>query len=183
MSESRANRARTANGEWEYLDQDDAEFVLMSWPEYSIEAVDDFVDSGKLPEETILMLRGIRHEGLQAYIANDFPLMMSHLRCLHMACRAAGMLDAARVGVKFKRGRKPNTGGPIRKAVAKLLANSPSMKNPALWEAIKNKPPRGWKVFDNRAGKYIEGPKATDKDMGYARFCTVAGEERKKTKS
>lgn len=180
MAESRANRI-LENGTWRYLDQSEAEFVLMSEPEYSIEAVDDFIDSGKLPEETIRLLRGMRHDGLQAYITKNIPLMEAKLQGLHMACRAAGMLDAARIGVKFKRGRKPKTGGPIRKAIARLLAKSPDMKNAELWKAIDSKPPRGWTVCDNRSGKYIEGPKASD-GMNYARFCNVAAEERRTRK-
>ncbi|NMG15508.1 hypothetical protein [Aromatoleum bremense] len=183
MTESRANRVNE-NGIWRYLDQDDAEFVCMSQFDYPIEAVDDFIDGlhgVTLPEETIDLLRGMRHDGLQAYIGKNIALMEAHLRGLHMACRAAGMLDAARIGVKFKRGRKPNTPGPVRKAIAKLLAKSPELKNPDLWKAIEAKPPRGWQVFDNRAGRYIEGPKAgPHMNMSYARFCTVASEERKK---
>lgn len=54
------------------------------------------------------------------------------------------------------------------------------MTNPALWGAIKAKPPRGWEVCENRVGKYIEGPNMAN--MSYERFCNVCGEERKKLK-
>lgn len=82
------------------------------------------------------------------------------------------------IGVKFTRGRKPNTGSPIRKAIAKLLEANPDMKNPELWAALKNKTPRGWAFCENQVGKYIEGPKM--ENMNYERFCNVCGEERKK---
>ncbi len=96
MLDSKANRINE-NDVWRYLDQGDAEFVLMSEPEYSIEAVDDFIDGlhgVTLPEETISLLRGMRHDGLQAYLGKNIPLMEAHLRALHMACRAAGIREA-----------------------------------------------------------------------------------------
>ena len=183
MAESKANRV-SENGIWRYLDQDDAELVLMSSWDYPVEYVDDFIDGlhgVTLPNETIDLLRWMRHDALQAYTGKNIPLMEAHLRGLHMACRAAGMLDSARTGVKFKRGRKTNTPGPIRKAIARLLLKNPSMSNADLWAAVEAKPPRGWTVFNNRAGRYIEGPK-TGSEMKYARFCNVSAEERKKPK-
>ena len=183
MAESKANRV-SENGIWRYLDQNDAELVLMSSWDYPVEYVDDFIDGlhgVTLPNETIDLLRWMRHDALQAYIGKNIPLMEAHLRGLHMACRAAGMLDSARTGVKFKRGRKTNTPGPIRKAITRLLLKNPSMSNADLWAAVEAKPPRGWTVFNNRAGRYIEGPK-TGSEMKYARFCNVSAEERKKLK-
>lgn len=184
MTESRANRVRE-NDEWRYLDDDEAEFVLFACPDWNIESVDDFIDGlhgVRLPEETINTLLGFRHDARQAYRAKNVPLMEAHLRGLDMACRAAGMLDAAKAGVKFLRGRKPNTHGPIRKSIARLLMKSSSMKNPELWAAIAAKPPRGWQAFENLHGKYFEGPQP-DKNMSYSRFCNVAGEERKRLKA
>ncbi len=84
-------------------------------------------------------------------------------------------------GQKFHAGRKSNTGSVIRKAIAKLLQKDQALKNPALWSAIANKPPKGWTAFDNKIGKYLEGKKAED-NMSYARFCNVCGEERNKIK-
>jgi len=84
-----------------------------------------------------------------------------------------------RLGRLFTNGRKSGTGGPIRKAVAKLLKANPGLKNPELWSAVAAKPPKGWEAFDNRAGKYFEGSKPAE-NMNYKRFCNVCGEERKK---
>lgn len=89
--------------------------------------------------------------------------------------------DAVATGNKFRAGRKLNTGSIIRKKIASLLKKNHAMKNPELWAAVAAKPPRGWTAYDNRVGKYLEGTKADD-SMGYARFCTVCGEERKKIK-
>ncbi|MCB4365735.1 hypothetical protein KIH07_18520 [Hydrogenophaga taeniospiralis] len=77
--------------------------------------------------------------------------------------------------------------GPIRKLIAKLLKKSPSMKNPALWDAVQAHPPRGYSVKDNHLGKYIEGPTPSDKtkernDMDYRRFSNICSEERKSLK-
>lgn len=98
MAESKANRVKE-NGIWRYLDQSDAEFVLISEPEYRVEAVDDFIDSGNLPEETISLLCGLRHDALQAYIAKDMALMEARLGKLHFACHAAGKLEQAKKDV------------------------------------------------------------------------------------
>lgn len=87
----------------------------------------------------------------------------------------------ASTGAKFIGGRRPGTGGPIRKAIAKLLAKNSALKNPQIWEVLKGKPPKGWNFFDNNTGKYIEGPSMAN--MNYERFCTVCGEERKKRKA
>jgi len=95
----------------------------------------------------------------------------------HMMSRAE-QIKFIPLGMKFSRGRKKGAGGPIRKAVAKLLKANPSMKNPQLWEAIKAKPPKGWGALENRLGKYLEGP--GNASMSYQRFCNVCSEERKK---
>lgn len=86
---------------------------------------------------------------------------------------------AANTGLKFKRGRKTNTGSVIRKAIAKQLKQNLTLKNPQLWDVVAAKPPKGWTACDNRAGKYLEGSKP-GQNMNYARFCNVCGEERKK---
>ena len=88
--------------------------------------------------------------------------------------------DAIDTGKKFTAGRKPNSGGPIRKAIAKLLKKDPAAKNPVLWKALSDAPPRGWTFFDNRVGKYCEGPGSAS--MNYGRFCNVTSEERGKLK-
>lgn len=71
--------------------------------------------------------------------------------------------------------RKPS---PIRKAIARELAKSPTLKPLQLWSLLASKPPRGWTFFDNSLGKYIdiEGRK----DMGWSRFSRVCKEEKDK---
>ncbi|BAN35023.1 hypothetical protein SCD_n01194 [Sulfuricella denitrificans skB26] len=86
----------------------------------------------------------------------------------------------APIGIKFTRGRKPNTVSPIRKAIAKLLKANSAIKNPEIWESMKHKSPRGWTACDNHLGKYFEGPE--NKNMNYERFCNVCSDERKKIK-
>ena len=82
-------------------------------------------------------------------------------------------------GKKFAGGRKPGSGGPIRKAIARLLKKNHEIKNPQLWAEVKSKPPSGWTACDNRVGKYLEGPHAKD-TMTQRRFFNVCGEERKR---
>ena len=69
--------------------------------------------------------------------------------------------------------------GTIYKAIARLLKKDASMKNAAIWEAIKNKPPKGWEVCDNRAGRYIEKTEGGRiENMGYRRFLNLCAEAR-----
>ncbi len=87
--------------------------------------------------------------------------------------------DLAEHGAKFD---NPGRGqGPPRKAIAKLLAKTPAMTNPELWDAVKRKPPKGWQAYDTpRLGKYLEGPNM--ENTAYGRFCNICSEERKKLK-
>jgi len=91
---------------------------------------------------------------------------------------AARLRPMAEHGQKFQ-GGKPNSGGPIRKAIARLLAKNPALTNPELWAEIKRKPPRGFEVIDSGRSKFIDGPPQS-KGMEYRRFCNVCAEERKK---
>jgi hypothetical protein len=85
----------------------------------------------------------------------------------------------AALGEKFRRGRRVNTGGPIRKAIALALKRDQDMKPREIWAALAANPPRGWAFNENRLGRYIEGPKASD-GMKYARFSNICNEERAK---
>lgn len=90
-------------------------------------------------------------------------------------------IENAQRGRVFDKGRKPGTGSPIRKAIARLLKGDAAMKNATIWKRIKAMPPKGYTLLDNAQGKYIDGP-AVMYDMGYERFCNVASEERGKLK-
>ena len=90
-------------------------------------------------------------------------------------------IENAQRGRVFDKGRKPGTGSPIRKAIARLLKGDAAMKNATIWKRIKAMPPKGYTLLDNAQGKYIDGP-AVMYDMGYDRFCNVASEERGKLK-
>jgi hypothetical protein len=81
-------------------------------------------------------------------------------------------------GKKFP-GRKPGSIGPVRKFIRARLAKNHAATNEELWAAIKAKPPKGWTPMEStRLGRYIEGPNAGD-NLGWARFCNIASEERK----
>ena len=90
-------------------------------------------------------------------------------------------IENAQRGRVFNKGRKPGTGSPIRKAIARLLKSDGAMKNATVWERIKAKPPKGYSLLEMNNRKYIDGP-AVPCDMEYARFCNVASEERGKLK-
>jgi len=87
-------------------------------------------------------------------------------------------IPLARRGAKFSPGRDKGAGGPVRRAIKALLTKAPGMKNAELWERVKARPPRGWTAYDNRVGRYIEGPTPAQV-TSYSRFCNIAAEERK----
>lgn len=87
------------------------------------------------------------------------------------------LLPLARLGKRFKQGRKKGSAGPVRKAIARRLRKNPLAKNPEIWEALRKAPPRGWQFFENRQGQYIEHQ---DGYTGRHHFNTICGEERKK---
>lgn len=83
-------------------------------------------------------------------------------------------------GKKFTAGRKPGTGGPIRKAIARLLKKDRAMKPRDVWRELAANPPRGWAFCETpRLGKYIEGPKG-GQGMGYPHFSNACKEEKDK---
>lgn len=197
MTESRANRV-WENGEWRYIDQTDAEFVMFSEPDFSVEAVDDLIDLGALPDDTIAILRGMRHDGLQAYIAGNVPLMEAHLSRLHMTARAAAMLAPAKTGRAHKKEQKRKARKP-RAAVAdngetvteiiERLAVSPEFEEETamqLWDRFhgeldvigmaperdeSNKDPRKWFV------QYFDS-KGKERTLSCGRFQTIVSEAR-----
>ena len=150
--------------------------------------MDDFIEGRlgpQLRDDERADLLDERSEALSVYISGDFELAKFRAIALFRSCLFAGLhFVASRTAAalkKFTVGRKPGSVGPIRKEIEDLLKKNPTMKNTELWAAIGAKPPRGWQFYDNRAGKYIEGPKSGD-NMGYLRFCNVAWEERIKFK-
>lgn len=88
-------------------------------------------------------------------------------------------LPTVTLGQKFKAGRKQGTGSRLRKEVAKHLRRKPSAKAAEIWDAIKQKPPRGFAFYEGNRhlGPYVEdGTEST----GYRRFQNIVSEERKK---
>lgn len=88
--------------------------------------------------------------------------------------------DQAEAGQRFKEGRKIGTLGPIRKAIDRLLKKHQDMTTPELWEAISQKPPKGWQAYNNNQGKYLEKP--PKENVGYPRFQNICSEARKARK-
>tara|TARA_R110002049_G_scaffold163963_4_gene329994 strand:+ start:62 stop:574 length:513 start_codon:yes stop_codon:yes gene_type:complete len=87
-------------------------------------------------------------------------------------------MPLAIIGEAFRKGRKVNTGSPIRKAIARELAKDYTLKPRELWAILESKPPKGWD-FDGegRDGRiWVTGRKP----MGYPRFSAVCKEEKDK---
>lgn len=91
---------------------------------------------------------------------------------------ALGSRPDRELGQKMRAGRKPGTKGPVRKKIESYLKKRPTAKNEEIWEAVAKSPPKGWVFSDNRLGRYIEGPSASD-NMKFSRFRNICSEERK----
>lgn len=133
----------------------------------------------KLPHKLDVLVLSLHRLLILGNLTED-ELRMTLAKYAEAAEAAAMLRPLAEHGKKFS-GRKPNSGGPIRKAVARLLKAQPALKNPELWAQIKKSPPRGFSVVDNTRRKFIDGPHQAD-GMEYPRFCNVCSEERKKLK-
>lgn len=85
---------------------DEIEFAFFVWPEYSIESIDNFIAGGEgvpIFPDVAEHLREIRHDAFQAFKAQNFDLMMAHLRALHFACLFYGARPSANMGKKTSR--------------------------------------------------------------------------------
>lgn len=95
--------------------------------------------------------------------------------------RAGWLIYQGSAAPLVAKGKKfaPNGRGksPIRKVIASLLKKNPAMKTAEIWNAVKDRPPHGHSVMENRNGKYIEGPNP-GQNMDYKRFSNVCSEER-----
>lgn len=85
------------------------------------------------------------------------------------------VMPQAILGGKFLRGRKPNTGSPIRKRIAAELKKNSALKPREVWARIKAKHPKSWDV-EGDAQIWVSGRAP----MGYKRFSEVCAEEKKK---
>jgi hypothetical protein len=85
------------------------------------------------------------------------------------------VMPQAILGGKFIKGRKPNTGSPIRKRIAADLKKNPKLKPREVWAGIKAKHPKSWDV-EGDTQIWVTGRAP----MGYKRFSEVCAEEKKK---
>lgn len=102
------------------------------------------------------------------------------LRACVLAAEAGDVLPYAAMahGVKFHPGRKPGSVGTVRAWVKKYMRKHPDAMPAQAWDALKERPPRGCTVYENRLGKYIETEGAPD--TGRVWFGTIVGQERPK---
>jgi hypothetical protein len=129
-------------------------------------------------------LQRIRNRMEDAHRAGQLDLLDGWFHAYSIGLKSAVLLcPLATFGQPFKKHsslkRKP---GPIRKAIARELKKNPALKNREIFSSLAATPPKGWTFFDNRAGRYIEGPTKHD-DMGYPRFSEICLEERNKLKT
>ncbi len=142
-----------------------------------------FIDEqlAALPDDNVNKreLLRLRTKVKEAHRRKDFEALDGWLHALMIGLKAAvHTIPRAVTGEKFIQGRKPNTGTPIRKAIARELKKNPNLKPRELWLLLASKPPKGWAFCDNDLGKYIEGPR--EEGMKYSRFSAVCKEERDK---
>lgn len=147
--------------------------------DFSAAQIAEFVTAEMCGNEITYLLAhpAVARQDINELAHIKYALSLPDNECLEML---AGTL--AVTGVKFRKGRKVNSVGPIRKAIARELKKNASLMPRHLWEILASKPPKGWEFFSNNAGKYIEGPKGGE-GMGYAHFSGICKEERDKLAS
>ena len=108
----------------------------------------------------------------------DLRLLLFKAMIIAIELKSDSLKLLAATGEAFRKGRKVNSGSAIRKAIARELANHPTLKPRNLWEMLAKKHPKGWD-FDGEGRErriWITGRKP----MGYARFSEVCKEEKDK---
>lgn len=157
-------------------------FVFEAWVLYGVNltSLDEFLHSGPMLDADRAIALQDRERALRIYDAGNLGHAMEIIRILLLVKQTVeGLVPLAEFGKRFRNGRKTGSVGKIRKVIALFLEKNPAAKPAQMWEALRTKPPARWAVHENSTGKYIEGPHARD-SMGYARFCNVFSEERKK---
>ena len=126
-----------------------------------------------------------RAQALAAHKAGQHELVVAWLSFLSLAMRAGKRMEflipAAKLGKKFKSGRKVGTIGPVRRAIRRCLSRAPSATTAQVWTSLESKPPKGMAFFNNRLGKYIE----TDghPDTKYPHFANLVTMEKQLLKA
>lgn len=172
------------------IKEQEFEFTAWSLTGRDMPSIDGFLNGSEgldvwasaIGQSNRVHLMELREKAFHAFKQENMPLMAAHIESLfafaeHIGYRFSVHADAIK-GKRFKPGRQAGAASPIRKAIAKLLEKSPDLKNEDLRSKIAANPPKGWAFYDNRAGKYFEGP--SNQNMSYARFCNVASLERGK---
>src|SRR5688572_17706683 len=80
--------------------------------------------------------------------------------------------EDANFGKPFRRGKRKGANGIFLTLVKRLLRAKPKLSNMEIWRSVSNHPPTGWTAFDNRTGKYLEGPKL--KNISFKTLCNNA---------
>lgn len=186
-------RELTSDG-WVYESQENKVLAIqcIAFLGTSLVTLDDFIERMEIENAPFSNdLRKLRERALLACISGDSENLEERLKAiasnLFWVKREEHLLPLANTGASFLSGRKPGTVGPIRKKIKGILKKDKNIKNDELWKLITENPPKGWRLFDNRAGRYAEGPKSDDvigyKNMSYKRFCNVVSEERRLLKA
>ena len=85
-------------------------------------------------------------------------------------------------GAKMRAGRKVGAVGAVRKAIQRVLKDTPTATTAEVWSAIKARPPKGLEFRETtKLGKYIESMSTKSKapaTTGYRRFENMVSEER-----
>jgi hypothetical protein len=186
-------RHRNEQGEWIYEDED-VVLVAFEWlivHGFSLEDLDDCLTepgwNSAVEQRNLAAAIERRAQAIAAWRSGNEELSVAWLNYLHVLVQSRRqgleLRPLAQKGVKFIKGRKKGTIGPWRKAIAKMLAGDPAMKNAEMWAALQRKPPKGWTFIEsNRLGDRFEGPGA-GQEFKHSTFLTSASEERKRRKA
>lgn len=140
--------------------------------DFSAEQIAEFVTAEMCGNEIFYLYAHptVARQDINELAHIKYALTLPDNECLEML---AGTLAAT--GIKFRKGRKVNSVGPVRKAIARELKKNQALKPRHLWALLANKPPKGWDFEGEgrEARIWITGRKP----IGYARFSEVCKQE------
>lgn len=174
-------------GGWIYETPSEARFCMYAnLVGFNQVAFDTFVEEQRwdspVAKKNLLWVLALRTQALSAFKAKNYPLMRANFETLNLYrqfLEEDGRLrDVAKLGLKFKQGRKPGAIGQVRKAITRALKANPQLKTEGVWKELKDHRPRGFEFYGVGKERYIwtESQGVTT----WHRFQTIVSEEKAK---
>ncbi len=131
----------------------------------------------------LIQIREAARKAMSSGNGQNAVLLLTHLHYqLWIIERENAVIPPARVGKKFIDGRRQaNKLGPVARRVTAHLKEDAAASAVTVWDAIEERPPKGFTFCHNSLGRYIEDERGRTV-MEWKRFNNLISERRKALK-